>query len=136
METIQVTPIYRESNTKKAVRKITEKIKQKVNLAIWQVVFLHTKKCEYWLEILEKQQRNPFREKYDDEKILMIASFIPKDVEKTIYGVTQWHKEKTKEILESEISSRQVVRILAEIKNEYPTYWKHIKYVENEEVDA
>ena len=66
----------------------------------------------------------------------MIASFIPKDVEKTIYWVTQWHKEKTKEILESEISSRQVVRILAEIKNEYPTYWKHIKYVENEEIDA
>ena len=85
METIQVTPIYRESNTKKAVRKITEKIKQKVNLAIWQVVYMHTKKCEYWLEIIEKQQRNPFREKYDEEKILMIASFIPKDVEKTIY---------------------------------------------------
>ncbi len=96
-------------------------IKNKTSFYFWNMLYTGAKKCEFYALQIEATRPKGNEEKYSQTKILMLATLIPDDIPKTILWVSEYYPT---------LSKRQICKILEEIKGNYPTWFKNVRWID------
>lgn len=96
-------------------------IRAKAEYHFWDILYTTAKKLEYYALTIEATKPKNNEEKYNEVKILMLSTLIPDDIPKTILWVSEYYPS---------LSKRQVCKILEEIKSNYPTWFKNVRWID------
>lgn len=111
-----------KSNFYESPYKVLKKwIKGKARYHFWNILYTTAKKCEYYALMIEATKPKGNEEKFNEIKILMLSTLIPDDIPKTILWVSEYYPT---------LSKRQVCKILEEIKWNYPTWFKNVRWID------
>lgn len=96
-------------------------IRAKAEYHLWNILYTASKRLEYYALTIEATKPKNNEEKYNEVKILMLSTLIPDDIPKTILWVSEYYPT---------LSKRQVCKILEEIKGNYPTWFKNVRWID------